>query len=151
MLVYRKALTSGLYKLLVLLQSKTHQLAVPKLRFDDEETRFRHRFKCFLALNSPPPPAFASFKDTLNAPNVSAQELVQGAEADLKVAKEALKLTRDMSAQATATEMCHPEFEQVCVEYDAWLLRECRNSDPICRDCLNWRRPALPIASFSSV
>lgn len=112
LLVFRKALTSGLYKLLVLLQSKTHQLAVPKLRFDDEETRFRHRFKSFLVLNSPPPPSFAAFKDTLEAQNVSVLELMQGAEADLKAAKEALKVTRDMSPQVTSTEMCHKEFEQ---------------------------------------
>lgn len=142
----KKTLSEGILK--TLLSAKfTHQWDQKRLVFDNEETRYLHRFKPFIPLVSPAHPPYEMYIESLEIDDFN-EDLIKaelerysrGAKksleervaershenlkrmkevikADLSEAKRMFEDVLTMSAEETNTEMCHTKFTEVRVGY----------------------------------
>lgn len=112
----RRLLTRGMHKLLLALQAKGGLLQMSKLRFDDERTRFNHRFKTFSNIGIPPPLTYEAVAKVLHPPAavaVDTSEMLRQAAASFQVAGDRLREIASLPPSFTMTEMCQDEFQEV--------------------------------------
>ncbi|CAM0138013.1 unnamed protein product [Umbelopsis sp. WA50703] len=86
----------------------------PKLAFDDEETRYRHRFKAFADLWNFELPPFDYYKSTTNTSGNESKELLLGAKWSFGAAQDLIKrFIRTATPENTKTELCADAFKEV--------------------------------------
>ncbi|KAG2176189.1 hypothetical protein INT43_005423, partial [Umbelopsis isabellina] len=90
-------------------------LKKPKLAFDDEETRYRHRFKAFADLWNFELPPFDYYKTTTDTGGSEPKELLLGAKWSFANAQDLIKqFIRNVTPENTNTELCSNAFKEVC-------------------------------------
>ena len=105
----KKSLSEAMLK--ILLSAKhTCQWNQRKLVFDDEHTRYLHRFKSFIPLISPPHPPYDLYLGNIQIEDFDVDKMKQVIKQDLYEAKRALDGVLHMSPEATHFEMCHSQF-----------------------------------------
>lgn len=108
----KKCLSEAMLK--ILLSAKhTKQFDQRTLVFDDEETRYLHRFKPFVTLISPPHPTYQQFSEIVNIENFDVSRMKEIIKNDLAESKKVLEGLLAMSPEETNTEMCHDDFKEV--------------------------------------
>lgn len=110
--------------------TKSGQLVIPKLRFDDERTRFQHRFKAFLNMSTPPPliyrpeqqswcwsaapMTYESFVQAQQTENtLSVDDMLRVAQMEFRQAKRAHEMALSIDDRHRSSEMCHVAFQKV--------------------------------------
>ncbi|KAL0075348.1 Mak10 subunit, NatC N-terminal acetyltransferase-domain-containing protein [Phycomyces blakesleeanus] len=106
----KKNLVVAVYRLLRCVE-KTGQLELRPLGFDDEATRFQHRFKSFAGLASPPAPSYETYVETQNF-DINISEWLCSCLAELKEAKGIFDTLLNHPAADTKTEMCEDAFKK---------------------------------------
>ncbi|ORY95835.1 Mak10 subunit, NatC N-terminal acetyltransferase-domain-containing protein [Syncephalastrum racemosum] len=121
-------ITKGVVQLLTA-TTKSGQLVIPKLRFDDEQTRFQHRFKSFLNMSTPPPliyspeqqswcwsaapmtyETFVQAEQTENT--LPVDDLLRVAQMEFRQAKRALEMVLSIDERHRSSEMCEAAFQK---------------------------------------
>lgn len=110
----KKCLSEALLKLL-LTAKHTHQFDQRTLVFDDEETRYLHRFKPFIPLISPPHPTYQQFSEIVNIEDFDVSRMKEIIKNDFAEAKKVLEGLLAMSPEETNTDMCHDHFKEVSI------------------------------------
>ncbi|KAF7723308.1 hypothetical protein EC973_002105 [Apophysomyces ossiformis] len=105
----KQSLSAGIYKLLIVLQS-LKRLTIRPVLFDDEATRFRHRFKPFAALASPPFPSYELFVKTTTT-DAAAFDLHKASK-DFSIAKDKLESILNADVADLQTDMCTEAFRK---------------------------------------
>lgn len=108
----KKSLSEAVLKIL-LCAKNTGQWGQRKLVFDNEETRYLHRFKSFIPLISPPHPSYELFLETVEIDDFDVDRMKEIITKDLEQTKKVLEHVLSMSAEETNTEMCHDRFTEV--------------------------------------
>lgn len=108
----KKSLSEAVLKILLCAEN-TEQWGQRKLVFDNEETRYSHRFKSFIPLISPPHPSYELFLETVEIDEFDVGRMKEIITKDLEETKKVLDLVLNMSAEETNTEMCHDRFTEV--------------------------------------
>lgn len=98
---------------LLLTAKHTNQFDQRTLVFDDEETRYLHRFKPFISLISPPHPTYQQFSDVVNIEDFDVSRMIEIIKNDFAEAKKVLEGLLAMSPEETNTEMYHDHFKEV--------------------------------------
>jgi hypothetical protein len=81
--------------------------------FDNEETRYLHRFKPFVSLISPPHPSFELFKKTVEIEDFDLDRMIEIIKNDFSEAKKMLESVLLLSPEETNTDMCRKKFTEV--------------------------------------
>jgi hypothetical protein len=108
----KKTLSEAILKIF-LTAKHTNQLQLRPLVFDNEETRYLHRFKSFASLISPPHPSYDMYLETINIEDFDVPRMVGIIKSDLAESKKMLENVLSMSAVETNTEMCREHFVEV--------------------------------------
>jgi hypothetical protein len=108
----KKTLCEAILKMLIS-GSHTKQWDQRKLVFDNEKTRYLHRFKSFVSLISPPHPPFELFKKTIDIQDFDLDRMKEVIKNDLSEAKKMLENLLTLSAAETYTDMCREKFTEV--------------------------------------
>jgi hypothetical protein len=111
----KKTLSEAMLKIL-LTAKYTNQLESRSLVFDNEETRYSHRFKSFASLISPPHPTYDMYLEIIDIEDFDVTRMVGIIKNDLVESKKTLENVLSMSAVETNTEMCHEHFVEVVNE-----------------------------------
>ncbi|KAI8989386.1 Mak10 subunit, NatC N-terminal acetyltransferase-domain-containing protein [Pilobolus umbonatus] len=80
--------------------------------FDNEETRFLHRFKSFLPLTSPPQPTYEMFSESIKVVDIDIDALIKMVKHDLGEAKKVLESLMVMEPSGNHTEMIHDAYKE---------------------------------------
>jgi hypothetical protein len=108
----KKSLSEAILK--ILLSAKhTKQWNQRELVFDNEETRYVHRFKPFVSLMSPPHPTYEMFLETIQIEDFDIERMKVVIKKDLYEIKKVLENLLAMSPEETNTEMCAEQFKEV--------------------------------------
>ncbi|KAL7317714.1 N-alpha-acetyltransferase, non-catalitic subunit, variant 2 [Mucor circinelloides] len=107
----KKCLSEAMLKLL-LTAKHTNQFDQRTLVFDDEETRYLHRFKPFIPLISPPHPTYQQFSEIVNIEDFDVSRMKEIIKNDFAEAKKVLEGLLAMSPEETNTDMCHDHFKE---------------------------------------
>ncbi|CEP10292.1 hypothetical protein [Parasitella parasitica] len=108
----KKCLSEAVLKLLLTVKH-TNQFDQRGLVFDDEETRYAHRFKPFVSLISPPHPTYQQYLEIVNIENFDVSRMKEIIRNDFAESKKVLEGLLIMSPEETNTEMCHDDFKDV--------------------------------------
>lgn len=108
----KKSLSEAVLKTLLCAEN-TAQWDQRKLVFDNEETRYLHRFKSFVSLISPPHPSYELFLETVKIDEFDVDRMKEIIKKDLDEAKKVLDVLLTMPEEDTNTEMCHDQFTEV--------------------------------------
>ncbi|KAI9025354.1 Mak10 subunit, NatC N-terminal acetyltransferase-domain-containing protein [Phycomyces nitens] len=106
----KKNLVIGVYRLLRCVV-KTGQLELRPLGYDDEATRYQHRFKSFAGLASPPAPSYETYAND-QSQNINTSEWLYSCLGELKEAKSIFDTLLNHSGPDTKTEMCEDGFKK---------------------------------------
>ncbi|KAI9471887.1 MAG: Mak10 subunit, NatC N-terminal acetyltransferase-domain-containing protein [Benjaminiella poitrasii] len=107
----RKKLSEAMLKIFLVVKY-SGQFDQRERVFDDEKTRYVHRFKPFAKLMSPPHPSYGMFLETVRVSDLDIPALLDIIKSDLTEAKKTLETVLTMSAEETNTEMCHDDFKE---------------------------------------
>lgn len=108
----KKSLSEAVLK--ILLSAKySKQWDQRELVFDNEETRYLHRFKPFVGLISPPHPTYDIFVETIDIEEFDVDRMKLIIKKDLGEAKKVLENVLAMTPEETNTEMCSNQFKEV--------------------------------------
>jgi hypothetical protein len=108
----KKCLTGAMWRLFIVAKH-TRQFGQQPMVYEDEETRYTHRFRRFAMLQSPPHTTYASYIQRIHVNNLDVEYTKQVIWDDLARAKHVLENTVILTAKETNTEMCHGEFVKV--------------------------------------
>lgn len=108
----KKTLSEAMLKIL-LTAKHTKQLEFTPLVFDNEATRYAHRFKPFASLISPPHPSYDMYLETIAVEDFDVPRMISIIKNDLVETKKILEQVLSMSEVQTNTEMCHEHFVEV--------------------------------------
>ncbi|KAI8643537.1 Mak10 subunit, NatC N-terminal acetyltransferase-domain-containing protein [Parasitella parasitica] len=106
----KKCLSEAMLKLLLTIKH-TNQFDQRALVFDDEETRYAHRFKSFVSLISPPHLTYQQYSEIVNIENFDAPRMREIIKNDFAESKKTLEGLLTMTPTETNTEMCHDDFK----------------------------------------
>lgn len=108
----KKCLSEAMLKILVTAKH-LGQFDLQIHDFDDEETRYGHRFKPFVNLLSPPHPPYSTFLEMLDVAELDVTQMKQVIKRDLTGAKKTLEEVVASGAKETNSEMFHDGFIEV--------------------------------------
>ncbi|KAI8885702.1 Mak10-domain-containing protein [Backusella circina FSU 941] len=107
----KKYLTAAILKILLTAQH-THQWVLRPPVYDDENTRYTHRFKSFMNLASPPHPTFEVYMETVHVVDLDPVVMVDIIKKDLLEAKKMTEVVLKMKPEDTKQEMCFTRFTE---------------------------------------
>ncbi|KAI8379557.1 Mak10 subunit, NatC N-terminal acetyltransferase-domain-containing protein [Radiomyces spectabilis] len=132
----KRELSAGVMKICLVLEKKNRLLSRP-LRFDDERTRYDHRFKMFAPLCMPPHPSYDSYRHSINIKNLTVENLLNAARLHFDAAKRTLNILKNVPASETNMEMCEDYYQKqitdmlrVCVA-NTLAVRFLENDNPV--------------------
>ncbi|RIB12107.1 Mak10 subunit, NatC N-terminal acetyltransferase-domain-containing protein [Gigaspora rosea] len=105
----RQDICRGIHRIITALQ-KTGHFKPPQLEFDDESTRFWHRFKVYRTLGSPTMLTFQELKEMTQLDNISTLDLFNVSLRNFQSARTSIENLLSMKPSDTRMENCHAEF-----------------------------------------
>ncbi|CAG8530810.1 20672_t:CDS:10, partial [Racocetra persica] len=107
--VARQDICRGIHRIITALQ-KTGHFKPPQLEFDDESTRFWHRFKVYRTLGSPTMLTFQELKEMTQLDNITTLDLFNVSLRNFQSARTSIESLLSMKPSDTRMEYCHAEF-----------------------------------------
>ncbi|CAG8529627.1 24206_t:CDS:10 [Dentiscutata erythropus] len=107
--VARQDICRGIRRIITALQ-KTGHFKPPQLEFDNESTRFWHRFKVYRTLGSPTMLTFQELKEMTQLDNITTLDLFNVSLRNFQSARTSIESLLSMKPSDTRMEYCHAEF-----------------------------------------
>ncbi|KAI8575663.1 hypothetical protein K450DRAFT_260574 [Umbelopsis ramanniana AG] len=114
---------------------KINLIKKPSLAFDDEETRYQHRFKAFANLWNFELPPYERFRNDVNVASEKPMDQLHAAQMSLNRAKDNLRRIIPESALQTKTELCADSYKKdvqammrTCISNQVAITRIMKNT-----------------------
>lgn len=114
---YSKQYLTGAVLKILLTAQHTKQWVVRPPVYDNENTRYLHRFKSFMNLASPPHPTYEIYLETVHVAELDPAMMVDLIQKELTEAKKMTEIVLKMKPQDTKQEMCSARFTEVNILY----------------------------------
>lgn len=108
----KKCLSEAILKILMVAKY-TKQFDQQATVFDDERTRYIHRFGKFINLQSPAHPTYETYVAKMHTDQFNVDYMMEMIKQDLAKSKQILESLVIMTAKETSTQMCHGDFVKV--------------------------------------
>ncbi|CAG8711384.1 2281_t:CDS:2, partial [Funneliformis caledonium] len=109
MMMAKQDICRGIHRTISALQKTGHVIS-PQLEFDDESTRFLHRFRICRTLGSPTILSYKDFKEMTQFDNVTALELINASLQNFQAARSSIESLLAMEPLELKMDFCHVNF-----------------------------------------
>ncbi|GET04336.1 N-alpha-acetyltransferase 35, NatC auxiliary subunit [Rhizophagus clarus] len=120
MIIAKQDICRGIHRTISALRKTGHAI-FPRLEFDDESTRFWHRFRMYRTLGSPTILSYKDFKDMTQFDNITAMDLFNVSLQNFQAARSSIEKLLAMKPSELRMDFCHADFTK---ELQA-MLRVC--------------------------
>ncbi|PKC15017.1 Mak10-domain-containing protein [Rhizophagus irregularis] len=120
MIIAKQDICRGIHRTVSALRKTGHAI-FSCLEFDDESTRFWHRFRMYRTLGSPTILSYKDFKDMTQFDNITAMDLFNVSLQNFQAARSSIERLLAMKPPELRTDLCHADFTK---ELQA-MLRVC--------------------------
>ncbi|RIA88653.1 hypothetical protein C1645_233576 [Glomus cerebriforme] len=120
MIIAKQDICRGIHRTVSALRKTGHSI-FPHLEFDDESTRFWHRFRMYRTLGSPTILSYKDFKDMTQFDNITALDLLNVSLQNFQSARSSIERLLAMKSSELRMDFCHVDFTK---ELQA-MLRVC--------------------------
>ncbi|CAI2175218.1 15106_t:CDS:10 [Funneliformis geosporum] len=109
MMMAKQDICRGIHRTISALR-KTGHVIYPQLEFDDESTRFWHRFRIYKTLGSPTILSYKDFKEMTQFDNVTALDLINASLQNFQAARSSIESLLAMETSELKMDFCHDDY-----------------------------------------